>query len=260
MANRRMFSLKIIDTDLFLDMPITARLLYYDLSMRADDDGFVASPKKIQRMIGCSDDDMKLLTAKGFIIPFNSGICVIRHWRIHNYIQKDRYTPTMYQYEKAMLENENGAYELLDTECIQDVSNSDTQVRLGKVRLELGKDNNKKKKKSSDIDILIQEYTDNEKLIETLQDFLKMRKSIKKPMTSRATDLLLKKLNNLAATDDEKIEILNQSIFNSWQGIFPLKSIEQKSQPKVAKGNFNDYEQRPFDPTLEEKLLGWDNK
>lgn len=145
MANRRMISLKVVDTDLFLDMPITSRLLYYDLNIRADDDGFVASPKKIQRMIGCSDDDMKMLIAKKFIIPFENGICVIRHWRVHNYIQKDRYTPTMYKYEKNMLESENGVYYIseqhMDTKCIQDGSNMDTQVRLGKDRLVLNKDN-----------------------------------------------------------------------------------------------------------------------
>lgn len=141
MAQKRMFSLKIIDTDLFLDMPMTTRLLYYDLSMRADDDGFVASPKKIQRMIGCSDDDFKLLIAKQFIIPFESGVCVIKHWRIHNYIQKDRYNETLYQSEKNKLEEINGTYEIshseaMDTKCIQNVSNSLTQVRLDKVRLD----------------------------------------------------------------------------------------------------------------------------
>lgn len=141
MAQRRMFNLKIIDTDLFLDMPITARLLYYDLSMRGDDDGFVASPKKIQRMIGCSDDDLRLLIAKQFIIPFESGICVIKHWKIHNYIRSDRYSETIYREEKQQLIEENGSYELNDIPTVDKMSyQMDTQVRLGKVRLELGKD------------------------------------------------------------------------------------------------------------------------
>lgn len=136
MAQRRMFSLKVIDTDEFIDMPITSRLLYYDLSMRADDDGFVSSPKKIQRMCGCSDDDLKLLVAKQFIIPFESGICVIKHWRLHNYIQKDRYAKTMYAEEFNKLNEIDGIYSL-DTKCIQNVSKMDTQVRLGKDRLEI---------------------------------------------------------------------------------------------------------------------------
>ena len=140
MANRRMFSLSIIDTDLFLDMPLSTQSLYFHLSMRADDDGFIGNPRKIQRMIGSSDDDLKLLTAKQFIIPFESGVCVIKHWRVHNYIQADRYTPTFHKLEKSTLVEENKTYEIMDTKCIQNVSTTDTQVRLGKGRLELGKD------------------------------------------------------------------------------------------------------------------------
>ena len=95
MAERRMFSKTIIDSDAFLDMPLSAQSLYFHLSMRADDEGFINNPKKIQRMIGASDDDAKILVMKHFIIPFDSGIVVIRHWMIHNYIQKDRFKPTI---------------------------------------------------------------------------------------------------------------------------------------------------------------------
>lgn len=140
MAEKRMFSKTIIDSDAFLDMPLSTQSLYFHLSMRADDDGFINNPKKIQRMIGCSDDDFKLLIAKQFVIPFESGIIVIKHWKMHNYIQKDRYKPTLYQNEKRMLNIENNTYSLIDTECIQNVYKMDTQVRLDKVRLELDKD------------------------------------------------------------------------------------------------------------------------
>ena len=153
MAERRMFAKTIVDSDMFIDMPMSARLLYYDLAMRADDDGFVNSPKKIMRFVGASMDDMNVLIAKQFIIPFESGVVVIKHWKIHNYIQKDRYKATSYQAEKESLTLKNGTYYTddlpdvsnLDTECIQDVYSLDTQVRLGKVRLgkdriELGKD------------------------------------------------------------------------------------------------------------------------
>ena len=134
-AERRMFAKTIIDSDLFLDMPLTAQALYFHLSMRADDDGFINNPKKIQRMVGCSDDDIKLLIAKQFILVFASGVIVIKHWKIHNYIQKDRYKQTMYQDELAKLGiEENRAYVLLDTECIHDMSEMDSQVRLGKAR------------------------------------------------------------------------------------------------------------------------------
>ena len=138
MAERRMFAKTIIDSDAFLDMPHTTQLLYFHLSMRADDDGFINNPKNIMRMIGCKDDDLKILLTKKFLLPFESGVVVIKHWQIHNYIQKDRYHETKYKEEKAMLQlDENKAYTLMDTKCIQDVSKMDTQVRD---RLELGKD------------------------------------------------------------------------------------------------------------------------
>lgn len=143
MAERRMFAKTIIDSDAFLDMPVTSRLLYYDLAMRADDDGFVNAPKKIMRMIGASQDDLSVLILRKFIIPFDNGIVVIKHWRIHNYIRKDTYNETRYIEEKDSLElDENKTYQLksneTSTERIQTVDEPSTQVRLGKDRL--GKD------------------------------------------------------------------------------------------------------------------------
>lgn len=136
MAQRRMFSRKITESDQFLDMPMSAQVLYFHINMQADDDGFVGNAKTIKRMIGASDDDLKLLIAKQFLIPFETGIVVIRDWKIHNYIQKDRYSETFYQHEKAQLETlGNKQYQRMDTECIQNVSSLDTQVRLGKDRL-----------------------------------------------------------------------------------------------------------------------------
>ena len=137
MAERRMFAKTIIDSDAFLDMPLSTQALYFHLSMRADDDGFINNPKKIQRMIGSSDDDLKVLIAKRYLLPFESGVVVIKHWKIHNYIQKDRYKPTVYTEEKSMLAvKANGVY----TDRIQNGYSMDTQVRLGKDRLEVDKD------------------------------------------------------------------------------------------------------------------------
>ena len=139
MAERRMFAKTIIDSDAFLDMPMSTQALYFHLSMRADDDGFINNPKRIQRMIGASDDDLKLLIAKSFIIVFESGVVVIKHWKIHNYIQSDRYKPTVYAEEKSLLDvKKNKAYTLNSNECIQNGYIMDTQDRLGKDRL--GKD------------------------------------------------------------------------------------------------------------------------
>ena len=136
MAERRMFAKTIIDSDAFLDMPLSTQALYFHLSMRADDDGFINNPKKIQRMIGSADDDLKVLVAKNFIIPFESGIVVIKHWKIHNYIRNDRYKETVYQEEKALINTkDNKAYTLGIQDGSQMVYQMDTQVRLGKDRL-----------------------------------------------------------------------------------------------------------------------------
>lgn len=113
MARKRMFDIEIVDTDLFLDMPQSTQNLYFHLGMRADDDGFVSNPKKIIRTIGANEDDLKILTTKKFIIPFEIGVIVIRHWKINNYLRSDRYTETIYKEEKRQLtEDENGVYNL----------------------------------------------------------------------------------------------------------------------------------------------------
>lgn len=151
MAEKRMLCKTIIDSDAFLDMPLTTQALYFHLNMRADDDGFVNNPKRIQRNIGAGDDDLRLLIMKKFVIAFQSGIIVIKHWKMHNYIQSDRYRPTVYQDEKNMLMiKSNKSYTLngidneeplnlndvstLYTECVQD-DNTD-KIRLDKNRLD----------------------------------------------------------------------------------------------------------------------------
>ena len=133
-ANRRMFSLDVVNTDRFMEMPLTAHALYFHLGMRADDDGFIASPRQIMKAVECKQDDMKILISKGYVIPFESGIVVIRHWKQHNYIQSDRYRKTKFLEEKSHLELVENVY-VADTECIQDSSNMDTQDRIGKVRV-----------------------------------------------------------------------------------------------------------------------------
>ena len=156
-----MFSKQITDTDAFLDMPATAQNLYFHLNMHADDDGFLGNAKTIRRMIGASEDDLKVLVAKQFILIFPDGVAVIRDWHIHNYIQKDRYHPTVYEKDKKKLSlNNTKQYEIktskkavesidqkdvseIDTPCIQNVNEMDTEVRLGKDRLDKSKNNKK---------------------------------------------------------------------------------------------------------------------
>ena len=139
MAERRMFAKTIIDSDVFIDMPQSTQNLYFHLSMRADDEGFINNPKKIMRMIGSSEDDLKILLSKRYLLSFESGVVVIKHWKIHNYIQNDRFKPTLYQEEKTQLiTKENKSYteqfKNLDTKCVQ---YGDTgKVRLGKISID----------------------------------------------------------------------------------------------------------------------------
>lgn len=139
MAQKRMFSLQIVDSDAFLDMPVSTQLLYFHLSMRADDEGFIGNPKRIIRTIGASDDDFKILLAKRFLLPFESGVVVIKHWLIHNTIRMDRFNATAYQEEKKQLTvKENKAYTKADTVATIGQPNGNqmaTQVKLSKDKL-----------------------------------------------------------------------------------------------------------------------------
>lgn len=143
MANKRMFALDVIDTDRFCEMPVSARLLYYELGMRGDDEGFVQNPKRIMLTTGTTADDLKILAAKGYVILFDSGVLVITHWRQNNFIQKDRFHETTCLAEKAQIQTtDSKIYELLpsgnklDTPCILTVSDLEAQIRLDKTRKE----------------------------------------------------------------------------------------------------------------------------
>ena len=213
MANRRMISKTIIDSDYFLEMPLSAQCLYFHLLARADDDGFIDSPKKIMRMLGATEDDLKLLLAKQFIIAFESGVIVIKHWRIHNYIRGDRYKPTFYRKEKAMLElDETNTYCLVyqrDTNGIPTdipddippdipdgipddipmVAKRETQVRLGKVNIN--------KKDKEEVISKVVAYRDNSK------------NYTKKPST---TSSFFEKTNNNSKNSEESSNALKGNI------------------------------------------------
>lgn len=135
MARRRMFTLDIVDTDNFLDMPCSAQALYFHLGMRADDDGFVGNAKKIMYFCGAKEDDLRILNAKGYVIRFESGIYVVAHWGKHNNIPKDRYHETDYRQEKSMLnyDKKTRVYTLYE-KCIQNDNNLNTQDSIGENR------------------------------------------------------------------------------------------------------------------------------
>ena len=273
MAEKRMFAKTIIDSDLFLDMPVTAQLLYFHLCMRADDDGFINNPKRIMRDVRCADDDMKMLIAKDYVIPFESGVIVIKHWRLHNYIQRDRYKPSLCDEKNLLTTNKNKVYERMDTECIQIGNRLDTEciqidnkmdtecVQIGdtdKIRLDKNReDKNRLDKSREDEDKMTDSIgqkcsmdsnkgkekhsvTCSPELAEALNAFADHRKKLKKPMTDRAKELMLSKLSKMARTEQEQIAILNQSIVNGWQGIFPLGGERKQNQAKQSSADMAD--------------------
>ena len=159
--------MKIVDTDAFLDMPLSTQCLYFHLNMRADDDGFIGNPKRIEKIIGANDDDLKLLIAKRFVILFDDGVIVIKHWRMHNTLSRDRYIETSYTDEKKkLLLKDNGSYSLTNGNSIDDTklierSNRQTQKRRKIYEQkthsdkDIGLDKDKDKDKEKDINDLI---------------------------------------------------------------------------------------------------------
>ena len=251
MAERRMFAKTIIDSDAFLDMSLSTQALYFHLSMRADDDGFVNNPKKIQRMIGSGDDEMKMLIAKKFIIPFDSGVCVIKHWRIHNYIQKDRYKETVYKEEKShLLLKDNKSYKYMDTPCIQDVSIPETQVKIGKDRI--GKDSLDKNNNKS---LLLFEELGFGSISPIILEDIKL---LEKEYTETWVIEALKEAN-AAGVRNLKYVI---GILKNWKAKgFKAEKPQNKQQNKYSKtSGFNNFEPREYDyDSLEKKLLGWED-
>jgi len=249
MAERRMFAKTIIDSDAFLDMPMSSQALYFHLSMRADDDGFINNPKRIQRMIGASDDDMKLLIVKCFVLTFESGVIVIKHWKINNYIRNDRYKETVYQEEKSLLQvKENGAYSLVG---IPNGYQMDTQYRLGKDRLD---------KNSLVEDKALQNVTEsvtknNES--KSIEKELEKEKELEVPT--------LTELKNYIS--DKKLNVDPQRFFNyysdkGWNKITDWKAAvefwhrnERKSKSQFLQEQKAEYDMKELEKALLEKTI-----
>lgn len=231
-----MFSKKITDTDSFLDMSLSAQALYFHLNMGADDEGFVDNVKKIQRSIGASNDDLKILIGKGFLIPFESGVVVIRHWRIHNYIQADRFQATIYQDEKEQLEFDKSkiaSIKPLD-QCIQNVSKMDTQVRLGEDSLDkdrLDKVNNlysgEDEKKSLSQIIKSSTVKVNDRQIQQIQEYIGLDN-----MTVEMIEYAIQLTEDAGA---ESFNYLNK-ILKSWKD----KGLTSLDEAKEETSGFRD--------------------
>lgn len=278
MAERRMFAKSIIDSDAFLTMPSSTQLLYFHLCMRGDDDGFVNSPRSIQRMMGASDDDFKLLLAKRFILPFDSGIIVIKHWRIHNYIQSDRYVETKYLDEKSLLGiKSNKSYTFLsdsddcvplsigegkkkpnncvDTLCIQPVSTLDSQVSIGKDsigedRKEKVKEPKAKPKKAETLNDVLDCFDLDKNVRDALLDFIEMRKAKKRPLTPRALKMVINKLCELSKDSQTQMDIIDQTILHNWDTVYELKGDYQRNKVGANGVKLSEVEDHTLDGIL----------
>lgn len=254
MAQRRMFAKTIIDSDAFLDMPVTSQLLYFHLSMRADDDGFINKPKTIMRMCCCKDDDLNLLIAKKFIIPFASGVVVIKHWKIHNYIAKDRYTETKYKDEKSTLFlDENNAYSQVVnipyTECIQDVTTPNTQVRLGKVRL--GKDSleGEEGEEEPSPTPTITYYGEYGNVSITDEQYKKLQAEYPSQYQQ-----YIDRLSEYMASSGKSYKN-HYATIRAWIKEDAKKTEQQPQQPKKINNRFHNFNQRDYDKQAMEQIL-----
>lgn len=271
MANKRMFNMKICDSDAFLDMPLSTQALYFHLNMRADDDGFVGNPKRIQRTIGASEDDLKLLILKRFVLLFEDGVIVIKHWKMHNCIQSDRYHPTVYQDEMKMLyEKSNKAYTLdaskskciqndskmipcMETKCIQNDS-SDSGLDSGlDLDLEKEKDREESKKK-----IDYQQIADmyNETCV-SFPKVTKLSENRKKAIRARLRVYTIEDFKQLFEMAEASSFLKGQNTRN-WSANFDWL-INDNNMAKTLDGNYADRDNKQRSDTNEQRYDAREN-
>lgn len=264
MAEKRMFTQKIIDSDAFLDMPMSTQALYFHLNMRADDDGFVNNPKRIQRTIGASEDDLKLLIAKRFIIGFESGVIVIKHWRMHNTLRKDRYNPTQYQEELAMLnvkgnnaytERFEGADEVktLPVATSRQPNGNHSATQYSEVENSIEEDSIEKKSKRETTHTLFKrllpEYILSEALVSKLTEWITYKTERKEPYKEQGMKALLRQVENNAMRfgDAAVCYLIEDSMSNGWKGIIfdRLKNPNTRTsyQKQTKADELNDFYQ-----------------
>ena len=255
MANKRMFTMKICDSDAFLDMPLSTQALYFHLNMRADDDGFVGNSKRVVRLIGASDDDFKLLIAKRFLLTFEDGVIVIKHWRMHNTLSQNRYHETQYLEEKSMLRiKENGSYSLEDGMKIDDSRLIESKKKYDdKHRLDIGS-------ASADPD----KDKDIEKdLYQSIVEYLNQKTGANyKHSTQKTRTCIHARLNEGFTLDDFK-KVIDKQV-TEWKGtqwekylrpetLFGTKfegylnaNIVKKEEKKPSSNKFNNFTGRQY--------------
>ena len=235
MAERRMFAKTITEDDHFMSLSSSAQALYLHLSMSADDDGFCNQVSIAMFRSHASVQDLEALLEKRYVYQFENGVIVIKHWRMANALRKDRYTPTNFKQELAQLQlDENGAYTWQKDDGCQVVANRLPQDSIGKsstVENNLEKGSKEKERKAPTV-----YFPDEPQLEEAFQAFIQMRKKIKAPMTDRAIELAVKKLEELSNGDKVlMVKIIDQSTMNSWKSFYPLKEgKEAKEEKKIS--------------------------
>lgn len=263
MAQKRMFTMKIVDSDAFLDMPATTQCLYFHLNMRADDDGFIGNPKRIMKITGASEDDLRLLIAKRFVLTFEDGVIVIKHWRMHNTLSRDRYAETSYTDEKKMLLlKDNGSYSLTCGNPIDDTrlierSGRQTQQRRNKdatktlsdidkgldieLDKDIDKDNNlivsKDTIRQTDVRRVIEEWNKLQDVgiapIRGIKPASKRCQMLKGRIREYGMDDLLKAMDNIRHSD-----FLRGENKNGWMITFDW-FVKPNNFLKVLEGNYN---------------------
>ena len=226
MAQKRMFDKRVVCSDKFTDLPNSSKALYFMAGMEADDKGFF-QPRRIQKMCGFTDDDFKILIAKRFFIPFDSGVMVVTDWNKNNWLDSRRITETEYVDELKMLQLINERYELLDNkiDIKVDVAKpmlseySIEENRIEENSIEYKKEKLKKEK-------VEKKYFESLKVNSLFNEFLELRKKLKAVNTDRAINMLINKLNEY--DEETQYEMIEQSIVNSWKGIFELKNKSKK--------------------------------
>lgn len=263
LANKRMFTMKIVDSDAFLDMPLSTQCLYFHLNMRADDDGFIGNPKRIMKITGASEDDLRLLIAKRFVLTFEDGVIVIKHWRMHNTLSRDRYAETSYTNEKKMLLlKDNGSYSLTGGNPIDDTrlierSGRQTQQRRNKdatktlsdidkgldieLDKDIDKDNNlivsKDTIRQTDVRRVIEEWNKLQDVgiapIRDIKPASKRCQMLKGRIREYGMDDLLKAMDNIRHSD-----FLRGENKNGWMITFDW-FVKPNNFLKVLEGNYN---------------------
>lgn len=242
MAQKRMFSNSVVESDEFLEMPDSSQNLYFHLSMQADDDGFIDKWKSIMRMTGKKEDDLKILIAKSFVIPFDTGVLVIRHWRLNNYLQKDRYKETIYKDEKSRLTIDKSNVYNLDTECIHSIDKN----RLDKISIE----KNSKEKEQEESESCGDGFLENDSCEDDFQKVLNFYEENINLLTPYTSDLLKDFADELgkdlvvyamqiAVENNKKTISYIKAILNNWAkaNIKTLAEAKEENTKKAEKKN-----------------------